>query len=197
MALPFTDDFNRADGGLGSNYTTLVAGLGIVSNHVSSSTGNGASYYNVDTPNADCYIKLRFLTLPSGGAEFIYTLLRYNTGTANGYMFRYLQGTGSQILIVNGGTPTQLALLGGNPAATDVVEFRISGNTLSVFYNGVSAGSTTDSTYSTAGVAVLGMSGSGQGGTVDDLEIGNYSAGTVVYQGRDVRSQTVMAMGLR
>lgn len=197
MALPFTDDFNRADGGLGSNYTTLAAGLAIVSNHVSSSTGNGASYYNVDTPNADCYMKLRFLTLPSGGAEFIYMLMRYNTGTANGYMFRYLQGTGSQIMVVNSGTPTQLVLLGSNPAANDVVEFRLNGTTLSVFYNGVSAGSTTDSSHSAAGLAAFGMSGNGQGGTVDDLEIGNYSAGTVVYQGRDVRSQTVMAMGLR
>ena len=173
MALPFTDNFNRADGGLGANWTTLASAMSISSNVAVGSAANSAGYYNVDTPNADCYVQAKFATLPSGGTEYLTIYLRFNTTSFNGYGARYINGTGMQIVKIAGGVVSQLALMGSAPSAGQVVKLTASGTTLTMYYDGVSAGSTTDSSYSAAGRSAIAASNSGSGGSLDDFETGN------------------------
>lgn len=176
MALPFSDNFNRADGGLGANWTTAGSAMNISSNRAVGTTANSGGYYNGDTPNADCYVQAQFAILPSGGTEYLTIYLRFNTTSFNGYGARYINGTGMQIVKITGGAVSQLALMGAAPTAGQVVRLEASGTTLTMYYDGVSAGSTTDSTYSAAGRTAIAASNSGSGGSLDDFETGNLTA---------------------
>ena len=175
MALPFSDNFNRADGAVGANYTTIAGTPLVTSNTYGGSTANNSCYYNGDTPNADCYAQAKF-NLPSGGSELLAVGVRFNPVSFNGYYVQYQFGGGTKIIRIDAGAPTTLATLASDPTTGQVVRLEAQGNTLRVYYNGSLIGSATDGTYSTANRTFLVQSNSGQAGSLDDFETGNLSA---------------------
>lgn len=175
MALPFSDNFNRADGAVGANYTTVAGTPLVTSNTYGGSTANNSCYYNGDTPNADCYAQAKF-NLPSGGSELLAVGVRFNPASVNGYYVQYQFGGGTKIIRIDAGAPTTLATLASDPTTGQVVRLEAQGNTLRVYYNGSLIGSATDGTYSTANRTFLVQSNSGQAGSLDDFETGNLSA---------------------
>lgn len=175
MALPFSDNFNRADGAVGANYTTVAGTPLVTSNTYGGSTANNSCYYNGDTPNADCYAQAKF-NLPSGGSELLAVGVRFNPASFNGYYVQYQFGGGTKIIRIDAGAPTTLATLASDPTTGQVVRLEAQGNTLRVYYNGSLIGSATDGTYSGANRTLLVHSNSGQAGSLDDFETGNLSA---------------------
>ena len=182
MALPFLDDFNRADGGLGANWTTLDPTINVSSNRAAATDAASSAYYNGDTPNADCYVQAKFY-LPTGGTEALGLVARFNTATFNGYLCRFVFGTGMQIGRLDTGVITVLATMGAAPTTGQTVRFELSGSNLELFYDGVSAGSTTDATYGAAARSGLVASSSGAAGTLDDFETGNLAGATFLPRG--------------
>lgn len=178
MALPFSDNFNRADGAVGANYTTVAGTPLVTSNTYGGSTANNSCYYNGDTPNADCYAQAKF-NLPSGGSEVLAIGVRLDTASFNGYYVQYQFGGGTQIIRIDAGAPTTLATLASDPTTGQVVRLEAQGSTLRVYYNGSLIGSTTDGTYSTANRTFLVQTNSGQAGSLDDFETGNLAAATL------------------
>lgn len=64
MALPATDDFNRADGGLGSDWddSCNLSSLHIDTNEAAGDSGaERASIWITDTPNDDQYAKAKWV----------------------------------------------------------------------------------------------------------------------------------------
>lgn len=171
MAVLFTDNFNRANGGLGANWTDIGAAPAIVSNQCAFNADAVLSYWNGGTPDADCYAKCVASTLSTNpGSTGL--VLRFNTGTFSGY-YAWWHGGGTplcRIARIDGGTPVTLGTSFAAPSAGQTVEFSIVGSTLSVYYNGALQATRSDSTYTAAGRA--GIQGLDTTGRIDDFEVG-------------------------
>jgi hypothetical protein len=190
----FTDQFNRANGGVGGNYTTLTAspagGLTIVSNRVRGTTlAHNEAKYNVRTMPAKQYAQITLTTFGGTGVSVNLGLrLGAFTGAWNGYYARALVGGGYEIIKRTAGVAATLGSGAAAWANGDIMRFEVEGTTLRVYRNGTLAGSVTDSTYSAAGYASLAIQHTG-GGNLADLEVDDYVIGAVitsvdnVYQG--------------
>jgi hypothetical protein len=64
MALPATDNFNRANGALGANWSGSIGGdLVITSNQVTGVSGQDCNmYWSADLPDADQYVEATLVT---------------------------------------------------------------------------------------------------------------------------------------
>lgn len=176
MAALFTDNFNRANGTLGANWTNLGAGAcSVVSNQCAMGNGSDAlPYWNGGTPNADCYVQCLNVTQGYDLYHYSGLVLRFSSTTYNGYGLIWDTGRGAQILRFDGGVPTLLGSAFTQPSNGQVVKLEIVGSTISVYYNSSLQTTRTDSTYSAAARAgILGLS---VGVIIDDFECGNYDA---------------------
>lgn len=177
MSVLFTDDFNRANGGLGANYTLISSALAIVSNQVTGiAATNCSSYWNGGTPIADCYAKLKIQTIPSGATDSTGLFLRFDPATFNGYAFEFFNGV-CRIIRLDAGVSTGLTTLGSNPTNGQVVKLEIVGSQLRCYYDAVLIGSATDATYSAAGRSGLFVIGSAP--VIDDYEVGTSANPTI------------------
>lgn len=172
MSTVFSDYFNRADGGLGANWTVLDAGFSISSNQVVSGDSGCSAYYNGTALNADCWAQERFTTIPTG-TDQIGVGARLDTTSFNGYYVEYMNGTGTRIRRIDAGVATTLATLGSSPSSGQIVRIEIRGSTISVYYDDVFIGSTTDSNYGSANRSVMLTAGSGLSAVIDDFATGN------------------------
>lgn len=124
------DDFNRANGGLGSNWTALHAGLAIVSNAcvATSASANNSSYYNAFTPANDHYVELAITVDGNGGP-----IARASSGP-NFYLWNVRSSGCSLQKCVSGSFTT----LGGVSGVTigSVARLEVEGTTLRGYYNG-------------------------------------------------------------
>lgn len=169
MSTLFSDDFNRADGGLGANYTVLAAGLTISSNQVAGFAGDGSVYYNGGSPAADCWTAMKYAVKSAVGGNIG---LRLNTGTFNGYTFRADTGSSTAaIQRLDAGVPTALGAAFANPSDGAVVRLEVRGSTVSVYYDDVLQVTRSDAAYSAAGVSFL--SGNGTALRFDDFGLGS------------------------
>lgn len=171
MTLLFSDNFNRANGGPGSNYTAYAVAGSIISNQYTANASGSLDAWNGGTPVASCYIKATLATIPTG-ADFISIGLRFTPATYNGY---YICADSGQLTIkkIVNGTDSVIGAAFSLPAAGTVIELRAVGTSLSLYYDGALQGSRTDSTFGAAGSAVI--FGVGTSGRLDNLEIGNDS----------------------
>ena len=189
MAVLSTDDFNRGDGGLGANWTTVTGfdNPTIVSQIVEPSvvnTGNAAIRTAESYPN-DQYAKLRVVSL-SSVTRAIGISLRGTTTEHTQYDCLAIGpfGTTTELSIrrYNAGTMTQLATTGATVtlASNDTVEARIVGTVISMYING--SGSPTLSYDDSAapiesgkpGLQVFLLSGPNSDSRVDDWEAGDF-----------------------
>jgi hypothetical protein len=169
MALPATDNFNRADGGLGSNWTTQTGftAPAISGNRVVSGGGYGFAYWNADVFNDAQYSQVIYYT--SGGEPGV----TVRASGSRGYWL-YLASAGSNTTNIfrydSNGNYSNLAGLGSQIGNGDTGKLTANGSTIEAFKNGVSIGSVTDTTYSSGSAGI-------EAGTLDDWEGGNLGGG--------------------
>jgi len=177
MAALFTDNFNRANGAIGANWSQLGAAPTIASNQCALPSTDALSYWNGGTPAADCYVKATFVNIgTNAGTNYTAILLRLNTTSFNWYQVIFSTDADARIRRFDGGVGTTLGAAFALPSAGQVVEFRAVGSTLSVYYDGVLQTSRTDSTYTGTGRA--GFSGRGTTLRLDDFEAGEPVSGS-------------------
>ncbi len=136
---PCTDDFNRADGGLGSNWSSSIGSMSIVSNKVNYGSGVNAAYWSANSFTADQYSEITF----SGTAESL-TQCDGPAARANGSGdFYWVVKCSDNVLYVQrviGGTPTLLTSCLDAVTTNDVLRLEVSGAgatvTLEVYING-------------------------------------------------------------
>lgn len=182
MSVLATDDFNRANGGLGANWTTTAgdSALRIVSNQAAdagSPANAGARYTAITWPN-DQYAQVVCKTVDTVSDSGMGPVVR---ATSGGDMYLVQTNTTETRLYkrVSGGY-TQLGSDGAVCAADDVLYVSAVGTTITVKKNGSTIiGPVTDSGIS-AGSAGLWASTGSESATGDDWEGGDFAAGSSV-----------------
>jgi hypothetical protein len=174
MALPATDNFNRAGPAPGANWTgsvgdDLVISASTVVTGTSAGT-NASMYWSADTPNAAQYAQV---TLSSFGAgQFKGPCVRANAtdwvmGDAN-------SSINYQIEWYNGGAFTVIASWASTAATNDIVKITANGSAFELFVNGTSRASGSNGSAPASGNG--GIYHYGTVGSVDDFEVGNLAA---------------------
>lgn len=141
MAVLFTDDFNRADGGLGANWTALDSSFSISSNVVvPTATGSDAIQIvnAVAWPN-DQYAQIKVPTLAVHANDIGIGLALRCADASNLYRIT-VNFSNCQVAKVVSGSFTALANLGAGFAVNDTLYAEVQGNTVKVFKNGVQFG---------------------------------------------------------
>jgi hypothetical protein len=156
-----TDDFNRADGAIGANWTTLTAATAfdISSNQARGpSAGTCASFYSAFTPqNANHFARATLTTLVASASGGVGVMTRAdNVSGGNAYLgLGADSGTPDLLYSVVAGVATLISTAAGGAAANDVLELRAIGTTQTLLKNSVTDISVTDS--SVAGVGTGGI----------------------------------------
>lgn len=179
MALPATDNFNRADGSPGANWTavTLAAqsgGMTIVSNALGSVIDNyGAAIWTADTLANNQYAQ----AVLTPYASYCGPVVRASAGL-DGYMWNPNFGADGRLYRVDDGGLTQLVSGLSIPANGSTCRLEAESSTLRVYDDGAQVGTdTTDATYAS------GTGGLWAGGSYyfnDDFEMGDLAGGIVV-----------------
>ena len=159
--LVFSDNFNRANGPLGSNWVSssvIVSNLQISSNTINVSTGGGYSYVNPAVATfppdqeAELTLTARFTF------DYIGAGVRMGIdGTGYALAIDGRQTSYSGVVLCNGnGTFTQIASgLWTVAEAGDTYRIRIIGNRITVFRNNIPVTSFTDTTYTTGQPGII------------------------------------------
>lgn len=198
MALPATDNANRAAGGLGASWTYGPTGSDATTLQISSSTTfllntsgvDAAAYWNADTFGDDQYSKFTVVSGLTSGLLYQSALARCSgTGASfRGYQIGTDGGSGAGHTDLfrwdSGGVLTNLGNFAATFATGDVLEIRVSGSAtvnVSLYKNGSLVGTITDSSVNRiASGGAAGIGGYCQLATseFDDWEGGNLAGGT-------------------
>ena len=174
-----TDDFNRANGSLGTNWvdSTTLTGLTIVSNQANSAGATWkAAYWN---PATNTFANDQHSQITLVG-DFAGAIVRHQSGSSSGYLAFANIGTGQILLYrLDSGTfnllTTSASGLGFGPG--DTITADIVGTTLRGLLNGVSQVSTVEATYSS------GQPGIAANNTSLDNFAGGPTSGTTTLMG--------------
>jgi hypothetical protein len=180
MSLPATDSFDRANGGLGSNWTTIQNAPQIISNMFSGSVASdySSAYWNADVFANDQYAKGTPTSTFGSEVGTQYVLVRAASGQWYGagiecstdsiYLQRFSGGSVSTVQIISA---TGLTL-------SDLVEIRAIGTTIRVFRNGPQVG--TDQSDSTLASGSAGACVYSQLGDFTVAQLDNWEGGNIV-----------------
>lgn len=178
MSVIATDNFNRADGGLGANWTSVSGTWSIVSNEVRLDASGSISYYSGAgaAPN-DQYAQVVMGSAVGNGADS-------GCGPAvriNGSDLYFMAGgdTDTRVYKRISGGYTQLGSTGPSVAPGDVLYLEVQGTTLIAKKNGSSiCGSPiTDNAISSGNAGMWGYTDATFSDFVDDFEFGDFSGG--------------------
>ena len=184
-ATSIIDNFNRANENPMTGWANMTtSGLQVVSNACTTSgAGLNSSYWNTIFTGADCEAYVTIASDPaSNRSMYVYVRLTdIGSGTTDGYAIKFnkLSGTDTlQLIRVDNGSETVLGanftqeLTAGNKFGIEIV-----GSTLTAYVDTgsgwTSLGTRTDSTYSAAGYAGLGIAS----GSLDNFGGGVLSSG--------------------
>src|SRR5689334_17505418 len=138
---PF-DDFNRANGALGPNWTATTDGGMAISSQalVGTNAGNSGSIRTAETYSANQSSQLQITAPQMTGSQFIGVAVRAQNGGRTLYLGTYSWNNGSPQLRLYkriNGTFTQLAAFAsGVLAANTTLRLSVSGSQLTVSQNG-------------------------------------------------------------
>lgn len=157
-----SDDFNRADGALGSNWTTIVSTTApaIVSNTIhdqGAAASSGAFYSGVPNWPSDSWAQITLVTQEaSAGSQGVG--LRIQPAAYSGYLGFFDAGTGNlRIRRVDAGAATNLVAVAYTFAANDVLRFEAIASQLRLYINDVLKLATFDTTYKTGSAGYIGF----------------------------------------
>jgi len=192
-----TDTFNRADGGLGANWSTITdigSAPTIVTNTAGAPTTSvdyDAKYTAASTGAADHYCQADIIVNTATTTEEFGVFVRMTSVgiNADGYVllspsFSNSTGGTHTIYRCNGAGFTQIANVGSPPVATGTRTIKLvaQGSTLTGYDNGVSKLSVSDATYGgtqqyTGIHAYWDTTGTNNNVRIDNFEIGDLVGG--------------------
>lgn len=153
-----SDNFNRADGGVGANWTGTLNNHAVISNQVAANAENFClSFWNADAFPDDQYSQYQITQGP--GSAYHGVTVRHASGTDAYYLLTIGGAAAAGIYRIDDGTFTAIQT-GITTAFTngDVIRLEAEGATLRAYENGAQVGTDqTDATY-TAGAAGIGLS---------------------------------------
>lgn len=154
-----TDDFNRANGSIGSNWTDTVdegATPSISSNQVVSDGGDAGAFWNANAFTADQYGQI---TITENSGNFCGIILRAN---ASDYViFQQLGASEVAIYWRNGGAFDNIALASYAVQDGDVLRGEAEGTTFRLYVNGDLKCSGTNASAPSTGAVGFIVSGTG------------------------------------
>ena len=158
-----SDDFNRANGGLGANWTNVSdGGLAISSQVVAGTAGAGVSgdIWNAGAFTSDQYSQVEVTSTQLTGGQWIGPMVRAQNSGQNAYVGIYYWNNGSPNLMLfkrSGGNWTQLGSTfnSGALAAGTQLQLKAVGSTISFLQNGVPRISATDTSLSGGGPGIM------------------------------------------
>ena len=165
-----SDDFERADGGLGVNWTTNTiwgSALQIANHQLQAPSGNYAeSLYTATSLGGAQYSEIKYISgLSSGVINLVVRARQYTLGGQGDGYIGQLNGFESTWKIIRVDNDTETVIPGASGSFTfsnnDVFRFEANGSTLTLTQNGVLLKSTTDPNYigGDAGVGLYNTSG--------------------------------------
>ena len=161
-ATSATDDFNRADGGLGPNWTAISdGGMSISSQVVAGATGGTTGdVRTAESYPSDQYSKVEVTSTQLTGGQWVGPAVRVQGGGQNGYLGIYFWNSGNPVLRLykrSGGSFTQLGggYVSGALAAGTQLEVTAVGNKISFLQNGVQRVSVTDGSFTGGGPGIM------------------------------------------
>ena len=170
MSILFSDDFNRADGTTGANWTNLGSALfNIVSNQAAPNSGNTSDYWNGGSPAANGWVQLTAVTRPASPDSIAISPM-LNVSTFDGYYFG-IDTAGATLFRLDASVPAAIGAAFSSPSNGTVVRVERRDGTWSIYYNDALQGTRSDNTYTTSQRAILG--GSNTSARVDDFSTGN------------------------
>lgn len=176
MALPATDNFNRADGALGANWTGSVGGdLTIVSNEVRGATdgADNSMYWSADTPDNAQYAQCKIAV--TGTGHYKGPLVR--ASATDWVVLDAMGGLGWEIEWYNGGSWTVIgSTWSTSPANGDIGRLEANGSAFTAKVNGTTRITGSNASAPSSGRGGLYQYGAGSG-RLDDFEVGNLSGG--------------------
>ncbi len=140
-----SDNFNRANGSLGPNWTDISdGGLAITSQAVAGTAGSGISgdIRTAETYSSDQYSQVEVTSTQLTGSQWIGPAVRAQNGGQNAYVGAYYWNNGSPVLMLfkrSAGNWTQLGSTYscGPLAAGTQLKLMVVGSTIAFMENGV------------------------------------------------------------
>lgn len=176
MALPASDDFNRADSNpiSGGNWTAVHGNIQIISNAVQGTTFNyNLAYWSADAFGNDQYAQFVVLVFNGGGPA-----CRMTSGN-NAYVMDTRSSANTKMQKVVGGTFTDLQTGLAAQSANDTVYIEAVGTTIKLKVNGVQLG--TDQTDSALSSGSAGLYTFDTPDRYDTFQADNIGAAAVSY----------------
>lgn len=168
MAI-IVDDFQRADGSLGANWTAIT---GLTAPTISSnaaantSTAYHGAIYTGSAFGNDQSAQVKIGTVSSSSVYFVF--VRISGSAFSGYA-AFANGNASYVIRrYDAGAGTNLQSLAQAPVTGDILKLRVIGQMLYLYVNGVMVNSANDSIY-TSGSPGMGMQINSGTITVDDF----------------------------
>ena len=153
-ATPASDNFNRADGALGPNWTAISDGAMAISSQavIGTAGANTGEIRTAESYASDQYSQIELTSTPLSGGQWIATAVRLQASGKSGYAGLYYWNFGKPELMLfkrSGGAWAQLGASynSGVLAAGTQLRLVATGNTISFLQNGVQRVSVTDSTF--------------------------------------------------
>jgi hypothetical protein len=189
MALPATDNFNRANGPLGANWSDAPGwpdGWDIWNNYAIGTEGVlNASIWTADTPNANHYSQGKYLFLYIAGGLAV--RVPTSSSTKNGY-YLGVSSTAIRCNKIVANTESQVGSdFSRTNLTTEVFRFEANGTTLSVYVDDVFVTSWEDSDLSGG---TFGLCGWATNTYIDDWEGGNVASSSAAVTGTATASIT-------
>ena len=208
-ATPASDNFSRADGGLGPNWTAISDGaMAIASQQVIGTVGAvTGDIWTATTFASDQYSQIQVTSTPLSGGQWIAAAVRVQGGGQNAYAGLYYWNFGSPELMLfkrSGGAWAQLGSTYSSGALTAGTQLEVAavGSTISFLQNGVQRISVADSSFTggAPGIMAFGNATAGDwtGGNAVSYSVGGAVSGlsgTVVLQDNGGDNLSVTANG--
>ena len=177
-----SDNFNRADGAIGSNWAGVVGNFVVHTNFADASdlSSDAVMYWNAITFQSDQYAQCALYNLDGDNSTAGFGVcLRASTSVSTFYRIVVSAGVTNNVEVskfVNG-VYTQLALRTQAFADGDILRAEIHGSTIQIYHNSVQMGADiTDSSIAT-GQPGIAYSGALFNGDIDNWEGGDFAAG--------------------
>jgi hypothetical protein len=144
----FSDNFNRADGAVGSNWTTLTGfnAMQVVSNTACATGGTAASHVATATATFAADHEAECVITPFNNFDWGGPGVRFSGN--DGYVARCTTSTRIDLFRLDGGTLTAIGTGAGTYAVGDTIRIRAEGTAITVYANNTLIRTATDATHS-------------------------------------------------